>query len=68
MSEQLLREALIEVRDWIKNWDPNFIYDDEWPATAAKIEAALAASAGEGAAGRGAGPAEAGQARSDQGP
>ena len=36
-----LREALTEVKQWISNWDPAFIYDDEWPATAQKIEEAL---------------------------
>lgn len=29
-----LLEALEEVRDWISNWFPNFVEDDEWPATA----------------------------------
>ena len=37
----MLREALIEVRLWISNWDPSFIHDAEWPATAAKIDEAL---------------------------
>lgn len=36
-----LREALGEVWDWIGNWSPNFIWDDEWPATEAKARAAL---------------------------
>jgi hypothetical protein len=36
-----LREVLTEVQQWIKNWDPSFIHDDEWPATAQKIEEAL---------------------------
>ena len=36
-----MREALIEVMIWIKNWDPNFVEDDEWPDTEAKIDAAL---------------------------
>ena len=26
-----LYEALIEVMQWIKNWDVPFLDDDEWP-------------------------------------
>lgn len=37
---EALREALTEVMQWIAGWDPNFIYDDEWPATSAKVPAA----------------------------
>lgn len=37
-----LVEALTEVDEWIANWSPNFEQDDEWPATKAKIRAALA--------------------------
>ena len=40
-----LREALTEVQQWISNWDPSFIHDDEWSATARKIEEALKQSA-----------------------
>lgn len=40
-TEQLLRDALIEVLVWIDNWDPNFIYDDEWPATRERVQKAL---------------------------
>lgn len=40
-----LREALTEVQQWISNWDPPFIYDDEWSATAKKLEEALKQSA-----------------------
>lgn len=36
-----LVEALTEVMSWIRNWDPNFSEDDEWPATKAKVRAAL---------------------------
>lgn len=36
-----LREVLGEVWDWIGNWSPDFIWDDEWPATEAKARAAL---------------------------
>lgn len=36
-----LREALSETLEWIKLWEPNFIYDDEWQATRDKIDAAL---------------------------
>lgn len=42
MSEQKVREVLAEVWGWITNWDPNFIHDDEWPATAAKVQTVLA--------------------------
>lgn len=40
-GKEKLREALVEVMSWIKNWDAPFLEDDEWPATQAKIEAAL---------------------------
>lgn len=33
--------VLQEVKEWIDNWDPNFVQDDEWPETAARIRAAL---------------------------
>ena len=36
-----LREALGEIWEWIGNWSPDFIWDDEWPATEAKARAAL---------------------------
>lgn len=36
-----LRDALAEVMIWIKNWDPSFVEDDEWAATAEKVSAAL---------------------------
>lgn len=39
--EKELREALVEVMEWIKGWDPNFIYDEAWPATEAKVQKAL---------------------------
>ena len=42
-----LTEALAEVMGWISNWDPNFIYDDEWSETRQKAEAALAKARGE---------------------
>ncbi len=31
--ERQLHDALSEVMDWIENWNPDFIQDDEWPAT-----------------------------------
>jgi hypothetical protein len=41
-----LRDALVELNEWVNAWDPNFIHDDEWPATRDKIAAALAKSRG----------------------
>lgn len=46
-AHTLLVDALTEVNDWIKNWAPTFIYDDEWDETYAKIEAALALAKAE---------------------
>lgn len=34
-------EVLDEVYTWIKNWDPNFIYDTEWIYTENKIKEIL---------------------------
>lgn len=34
--------VLTEVMQWIDNWSPNFVYDDEWPATAEKARTILA--------------------------
>lgn len=31
------RDALIEVREWIENWEPSFVEDDEWPETAKRM-------------------------------
>lgn len=39
--EQQLEVALIEVMTWISNWTPNFVLDDEWPQTEAKVTAVL---------------------------
>lgn len=36
-----LYEALQEVVQWIDGWSPSFCDDEEWQATADKIEAAL---------------------------
>jgi hypothetical protein len=41
-----LFEALAEVMEWIDNWSPNFVMDDEWPDTQDKIEAVLAKAKG----------------------
>ena len=38
-AEGLLRVVM----QWIENWDPNFIYDDDWPETQAIIRAFLEA-------------------------
>jgi len=43
-----LLAALREVREWIRNWDPNFTQDEEWPATRAKMDAAIAAAEASG--------------------
>lgn len=44
-DNERLREALEEVWDLIDTWTPEFIWDDEWPATEAKARAALAGKA-----------------------
>ena len=36
-----LEAALREVRKWIDNWSPSFVEDDEWPAAADRMNAAL---------------------------
>ena len=42
-----VKEVLRELYSWVKNWDPNFIYDDEWPNTRAKVDHILS-EGGEG--------------------
>jgi hypothetical protein len=44
-AELLACDALREVMQWIDNWSPPFVEDDEWPATAAKAKAALTRAA-----------------------
>ena len=39
--ERQLHDALSEVMEWIDNWNPNFIQDDEWPAMEQKVTDAL---------------------------
>ncbi len=34
-------EALKEVMAWIKNWDPDFVEDDEWDDTKARVDKVL---------------------------
>jgi alpha-L-fucosidase len=41
-----LRKALAEVMEWIDNWNPNFVFDDEWGSTANRARAALEMSGG----------------------
>lgn len=41
-----LAEALEEVMEWVNNWSPDFIGDQEWPETEAKIDAALSQARG----------------------
>ena len=36
-NNDALRAALGEVMEWIGDWDPNFIHDDEWPPVAARV-------------------------------
>lgn len=47
LTEAAAVAALKEVMEWISNWAPSFIFDDEWPATKAKVDAAIRAR-GEG--------------------
>lgn len=42
-----LLEALETVMQWVKAWDVGFLFDDEWPADEAKINAAIAKARGE---------------------
>lgn len=41
-----LLEALETVMQWVKAWDVDFLFDDEWPADEAKINAAIAKARG----------------------
>lgn len=41
-----LLEALETAMQWIKAWDVGFLFDEEWPADEAKINAALAKARG----------------------
>lgn len=41
-----LLAALKEINDWIINWSPDFIMDDEWPDTDKKLRAAIAKAEG----------------------
>ena len=34
--------ALADLMQWIDGWDPNFIYDEEWPGTSKRARAILA--------------------------
>jgi hypothetical protein len=43
-----LAAALRDVMEWIGNWSPNFVYDEEWPKTEAKVRAVLATAARRG--------------------
>lgn len=40
-------EALETVMQWVKAWDVGFLFDDEWPADEAKINAAIAKARGQ---------------------
>ena len=37
-----LRDTLSEVMQWLAAWEPAFLQDEEWPATALKARQALA--------------------------
>jgi hypothetical protein len=37
-----LYDALKEVMEWIDNWSPEFVCDDDWPETARKVDLAMA--------------------------
>lgn len=41
-----LMEALKEVMSWTRNWDVQFLEDDEWPETEEKVRAAIAKAEG----------------------
>jgi len=41
-----LLEALEEVMEWIDNWGPNFVQDEEWGETRAQVLAAIAQAKG----------------------
>ncbi len=36
-----LEGALLEVMNWVNNWDAPFLDDDEWPDTVQRVETAL---------------------------
>lgn len=36
-----LLAALLDVREWIRNWSPSFTEDCEWDETAEKMDAAI---------------------------
>jgi hypothetical protein len=40
-------EALKEVMVWVDNWDPNFVYDDDWPDTDTRVSTALSRITGD---------------------
>lgn len=45
-----LRGLVLEISDWITNWEPDFTEDDEWEQVAKRIDAAALAK-GDGKAG-----------------
>ncbi len=45
-TEAQLLAALRDVMGWIHNWDPQFVFDAEWPASRAAVDAAIAKAAG----------------------
>jgi hypothetical protein len=40
-------EALKEVMVWVDNWDPNFVYDDDWSDTDTRVSTALSRITGD---------------------
>lgn len=45
-SHDDLLEALKQVMDWIRSWDPNFTQDDDWPETEHHVRAAISKAEG----------------------
>jgi hypothetical protein len=42
-----LLAAVLELREWINNWEPDFASDDEWPDTEQRVRAAIAKAIGD---------------------
>jgi hypothetical protein len=42
-----LLAAVLELREWINNWEPDFASDDEWPDTEHRVRAVIAKATGD---------------------